>query len=503
MRQCVLALMFVLLFMATGTPSARAQGNVGIGTISPNASALLDLTDTMRGVLVPRMLQSQMNAIATPATGLLVFCTNFVNASSPSTFYYYNGTAWVPLLASYWQLLGNSGTVAGTNFVGTTDNQDLVFKTKATEGMRLTSSLSNVGIGTAAPTSRLQTVASGAKTAAYIGNLLTNTATTGTASIYKYGTQVQSTGAWTGTTDTNVGLLVNATGGTTNISGIFQGGDVGINTTAPATYLGVNGDFATRYAGFTAANGANNNINIGTSSFVRLTGPTAAYSITGIAGGVDGKWLVLFNSTTQTITISNESASSTAANRISTLNSTGDIVIAGKGAVKMIYSTADSRWIVLSASTTVSTSSTGVITVKKPTDQSVTSSTTLVNDNALFFPINANDSMVIEGYLHCFTATATPHVQIAWTIPAGATMDIGTYVDDVTLGDNETFTSVTSGTSTGSITTNSGNVPIHFWGVVITGATAGNIQLKWAQGTSSSTATTLKAKSYMRGYYIR
>jgi len=51
-----------------------------------------------------------------------------------------------------WSLTGNTGTTAGTNFIGTTDNQDLVFKTGSTptEWMRI-STAGNVGIGTSSP----------------------------------------------------------------------------------------------------------------------------------------------------------------------------------------------------------------------------------------------------------------------------------------------------------------------------------------------------------------
>jgi hypothetical protein len=501
LRMLVGAMVVCALCTAFRVAPVQAQ-NAGIGTITPDASALLDLTSVSRGLLIPRMLHAQMNGIASPATGLLVYCTDALSAALPATFYYYTGTYWTPFTTLAWLILGNAGTTAGTNFVGTTDSVDLVFKTHAIEGMRLTA-VSNLGIGTAAPTSRLHTVASGVQTANYIGNLLTNTATSATASIDKYGAQFLSTGSWTGTSDTNVGLLVNATGGTTNVSGVFQGGNVGVNTTAPAAYLDMNGDFATQYTSYTAANGVNNNISIGRWTFVRITGPTAAFSITGIAGGVDGKIVILYNSTSQSFTISNDNASSTAANRIWTLNSTGDIVISGKGCVKLIYSTLDSRWLVISEAQTVSTSTTGVITKKKPVDQSITNSTTLTNDNDLFVPINANDSMVIEGYLHVFTGSSTPQLQMAFTIPAGATMDIGNYTDNVNGGAQETFILNTSGTSTGAMTILAGDIPVHFWGVIITGGTAGNIQLQWAQGVSSGTATTLKAKSYMRAYYIR
>lgn len=39
--------------------------------------------------------------------------------------------------AQSWSLTGNTGTTAGTNFIGTTDNKDLVFKTNGTEKMQI------------------------------------------------------------------------------------------------------------------------------------------------------------------------------------------------------------------------------------------------------------------------------------------------------------------------------------------------------------------------------
>ena len=88
-----------------------------------------------------------------------------------------------------------------------------------------------------------------------------------------------------------------------------------------------------------------------TGGFNRITGPTGAFTITGIVAPTgaykDGRVLVLYNSTAHNMTISND-VTSTAANRFYT--STGaDIVTAGRGSATLIYSSSDSRWIVVSS----------------------------------------------------------------------------------------------------------------------------------------------------------
>ncbi len=128
----------------------------------------------------------------------------------------------------------------------------------------------------------------------------------------------------------------------------YFSGNVGIGTTAPNTKVDIDGDVALRAGAFTATNGNNNNITIGGRSFIRITGPAAAFSITGIAGGVDGKVVILYNATAQNMTIANESTSSTDINRITTLTGSG-IVTTGAGAITLIYDSTASRWIVTSA----------------------------------------------------------------------------------------------------------------------------------------------------------
>lgn len=57
------------------------QAQIGIGTTTPNASAILDITSTSKGLLLPRLTTAQRDAIASPVSGLMVFntTTNKVN----------------------------------------------------------------------------------------------------------------------------------------------------------------------------------------------------------------------------------------------------------------------------------------------------------------------------------------------------------------------------------------------------------------------------------------
>src|SRR6478736_4672089 len=89
------------------TNTFPATGAAGIGTTSPNASSLLEIKSTSKGILIPRMTKTQRDAIASPATGLMIYQTN----STPG-FYYYDGTKWVAvtLKSKGWSLTGNSGT---------------------------------------------------------------------------------------------------------------------------------------------------------------------------------------------------------------------------------------------------------------------------------------------------------------------------------------------------------------------------------------------------------
>jgi len=110
-------------------------------------SALLDISSDNKGVLIPRMTVTERNAIASPATGLIIYQTN----SDPG-FYYNAGTTTTPQWTKvggtdYWGISGNAGTVAGTNFIGTTDNVPIYFKVNNTNSGSIVPALFNTSFG--------------------------------------------------------------------------------------------------------------------------------------------------------------------------------------------------------------------------------------------------------------------------------------------------------------------------------------------------------------------
>ena len=70
-----------------------SENAVGIGTSTPDASAVLDVRSTTKGFLFPRMTEAQRLAIGTPATGLMVYQTN-----AREGVYIYKSFGWVQVI---------------------------------------------------------------------------------------------------------------------------------------------------------------------------------------------------------------------------------------------------------------------------------------------------------------------------------------------------------------------------------------------------------------------
>lgn len=77
----------VIAFLMMGLETVA---QVGIGTTNPDASSMLDIQSTTKGVLIPRMTTAQRTAISA-ATGLLVF------DSTSQSFWFYSGGLWAEL----------------------------------------------------------------------------------------------------------------------------------------------------------------------------------------------------------------------------------------------------------------------------------------------------------------------------------------------------------------------------------------------------------------------
>lgn len=235
--------------------------NIGINSTGAYAhpSALLDIDaspSNNTGLLIPRIPLTAINAAApvtSPATSLLVYNTatasSGTNAVSPG-YYHWDGVKWVRFAytangssSTAWDLIGNFGTNPATNFLGTTDAQDLVFRTNNTEKMRVLSN-GNVGIGTSFPNTRLDVIGNSTTTAIYAknGSTITSLLGLGASNAFSYidfynasGTKISNIAF----DNTNNYLLINALTPTINTIMNPLGGNVGINNLAPQNKLSI------------------------------------------------------------------------------------------------------------------------------------------------------------------------------------------------------------------------------------------------------------------------
>lgn len=145
------------------------KAQVGINTTNPDASSMLDITATDKGLLIPRVSIPNLNAaspITAPATSLLVYNTNTTTGIG---FYYWDGTKWTPFTGgtSHWTKVGN----------------DIYNNNSA-----------NVGVGTTAPTTKFHVenigVAGSLLNQTFEGNTITPLTTAGNQNWITQSTQV-------------------------------------------------------------------------------------------------------------------------------------------------------------------------------------------------------------------------------------------------------------------------------------------------------------------------
>ncbi len=307
-RNIGLILLFNLLIIRT-----YGQNNVIISDVNnttPDVSSVLEIRSTSKGLLIPRVSLSSMtdgSTILLPATSLLVYNTNSAITNGAGVGYYYNtGTSAVPnwqkLLAgntiNEWKLLGNSNTIASTNFLGTTDAVDLVFRTNNVEKVRIMSG-GNVGIGTNSPGDKLDVFPTGGKNVLIGGGTSTGSelklTNSGTShfSLYNSGNNNLTFA------NTSSNFQTNTSG--TPLMSLTSGGNLGIGATSPSERLHVNGNAqidgalrgTVRYYAEAGSINATNGNNKTTDGWY-WNGATGGYSISDLAfiTVTDGTYLV-------------------------------------------------------------------------------------------------------------------------------------------------------------------------------------------------------------------
>jgi hypothetical protein len=259
-------LVFALIgLLWLGFSTAFAQ--VGIGTTTPDASAMLDITSTSRGLLLPRMTAAQRTTIASPANGLMVYQTD-----APIGIWAYVSGAWTQLgggggLATDMNNIAGTGVVQDIRFTGNVPRTfGILPPSLNVNGANLIIKGANAGPG-------LTTVSGGniqfevgnnaGSTPGSPGSIIIGTSitppqpvTTGTYNVFDInpsltvgGTNLTTLasvrgggGSSAGATLVGLGVDLSNAGwsGATRYAATFQGGSVGIGTAAPQALLEVN-----------------------------------------------------------------------------------------------------------------------------------------------------------------------------------------------------------------------------------------------------------------------
>lgn len=210
-----------------------AFGQVGIGTTSPSSTTDIvavnatGASTNVDGILIPRVDRQRAQSMTSVPNATLIYVNSIatgtasgqtVNVTSTG-FYYFDATLtrWIKLesVGNNWSVLGNAGTNAGTNFLGTTDAVDLNIRTANTNRW----SVSNANNG------QLQSYSLG----------------TATLPTYSWQTD-QNTGFFSPTAD-NLAMTTNGVEGfrIRNASNVSIGGTYAASNAAPANGVRIEG----------------------------------------------------------------------------------------------------------------------------------------------------------------------------------------------------------------------------------------------------------------------
>lgn len=127
-----------------------AYTQVGINTTTPAAQLEIKSSNQVTpanndGIIIPKIDAFPVTNPTAAQNSMMVYLTTVSGSNQPGFYYWDNATtSWKGFgNGSGWSLTGNTGTTPGTNFIGTTDNKPLVFKTNNIQSGYLGGSESN------------------------------------------------------------------------------------------------------------------------------------------------------------------------------------------------------------------------------------------------------------------------------------------------------------------------------------------------------------------------
>jgi hypothetical protein len=139
---------------------------------------------------------------------------------------------------------------------------------------------------------------------------------------------------------------------------------------------------------------------------------------------------------------------------------------------------------------------------RKTADESVTSSTTLQDDNDLTAAVGANEVWLLEFRMR-FEGSTAGDLQIGWSFPSGGRLICDTIAIDNTLVVTAFHADVTSSPTASLVIlgTRGAGVSCYHMATVfyINAGTAGNVTLRWAQSSTDGTATKMLTNSTLWG----
>lgn len=299
-------------------------------------------------------------------------------------------------------------------------------------------------------------------------------------------------------TNSTIGLTLGATGTDVNVSSspAALGGTLTLNIPdASVTARGLVTTGAQTIAGNKTLNGSTtlNSLTLSSQTISNLaTGGTIGTAVTTV--DIAGAFNV--NQTTLDQTITLPSPTATAAGKIVYINNIGTAGFIMLGYRLEIGQSREAIWNGTAWSWVGITSNDETKVIRKTADQNNTT-TTLANDTELTFNIGANETWVVTYYLQALSPTAAD-IKFAVTAPAGAACKMSAYDPEGATAQSNIACGVASGLIAGS----GAEDPLWVTATIVNGATAGTVNLQWAEFALSGT-NTMRAGSSLVAYKIR